>query len=143
MSCISKLFTLVLWNISKLTMNFLKRRKILRSINSLDLVPVRLFSHDESDGKVVIKVPKFTSRWIHSLFPVTKDLFYKIRLDESGSSVWRNINGEMDILGISRKLNSGSGQDEPSRKDFEKRLVKFISLLYDQKYIGFRQLSDS
>ena len=62
-------------------MNFFTRRKILKSTNPKDLIPVRVYGHDEFEGKVIILVPKFESRWIHVLFPNTEKLFFRIKLE--------------------------------------------------------------
>lgn len=120
-------------------MNVFKRRKILRSISAMDLVPVRVVSHKEEDGKVILLVPKFENRIIHRLFPASEQMFFKIRLDDNGTLAWNSINGESSI----EQMLSSILDSEKNNKDIsdaKERLLKFISLLYERKFISFRQL---
>ena len=123
-------------------MLFFKRRRILKSTNSLDLIPIRIYDHDEVDGKLVIKVPKFENKGIHLFFPRTKKLFYRIKLDNTGSLVWKKIDGKRKIQEIT-EIVMQEFQDEKNTKDeFQGRVVKFLSTLYDRRYITFKQLVD-
>jgi hypothetical protein len=124
-------------------MNFLKRRRILKSTNTSDLIPIRVYGHDEIEGKVVILVPKFENKIIHTLFPRTQLLFYRIKLDDLGSSVWKNIRGEKNISGISHVVMDELGEKAQPVEELEARISKFMSLLYDRRYISFRQLLDN
>jgi hypothetical protein len=123
-------------------MNILKRRRILKAVNSLDLIPVRIYGHDEVEGRVVILVPKFESKWIHLFFPRTQMLFYRIKLDESGTSVWNNIDGEKTTLEIAKIALTQFNDSNLTIAEFQERVSKFMSILYDRRYISFRQLLD-
>ena len=92
---------------------------------------------------MIILVPKFESRVIHTLFPRTQMLFYRIKLDDLGSKVWKNIDGEKNINGISRVVVNEMGEKAQPAEEFEERISKFMSLLYDRRYISFRQLLDN
>ena len=120
-------------------MNIFKRRKILKHTNALELVPVKILSHAEEEGRVVIYVPKFESRIIHTLFPVTEKMFFRIKLDENGTKVWNAINGNRSVAKIAAMLFSFDYLAGES-SDAQNRLLKFISLLYEKEYISFRQL---
>jgi hypothetical protein len=124
-------------------MNFLNRRKILKSTNTADLIPVRIYGHDEVDGKVIILVPKFENKLIHTLIPSTQLLFYRIKLDDLGSMVWKNISGEKNISVISQLVIAELGEKAKPVEEFEERISKFMSLLYDRRYISFRQLLEN
>lgn len=124
-------------------MNFLTRRRILKSTDPKDLIPVRTYGHDEVEGKVVILVPKFESKWIHNLFPNTQMLFYRIKLDDLGSKVWKNISGEKNISGISDVVLEELVEKAQPVEELEDRISKFMSLLYDRRYISFKQLLDN
>ena len=121
-------------------MNYFRRRKILKSISAVDLIPVRVHGHDVVDGKVVILVPKFKSRWVHNLFPRTMQLFYRIRLDELGSITWENISGDKTVYEISNNVQNQLSEKEKSIEEAEERIAKFMTLLYDWRYITFRQI---
>ena len=120
-------------------MNIFNRRKILKSTNALDLVPVRAVSHTEEEGKIVLLVPKFTGRLMHNLFPVTEKMFFRIKLDESGSRAWEAIDGERTVAQIAEVIHS-AGVDAVKSDDHQSRLLIFISTLYEREYISFRQI---
>ena len=123
-------------------MLFFKRRRILKSTNSLDLIPIRIYDNDEVDGKVVIKVPKFENKGIHFFFPSTKKLFYRIKLDNTGSLVWRKIDGKRKVHEITEIVIQESQNEKITTDEFQGRVSKFMSTLYDRRYISFKQLMD-
>ena len=123
-------------------MLFFKRRRILKSTNSLDLIPVRIYDNDEVDGKVVINVPKFENKGIHFFFPGTKKLFYRIKLDNTGSLVWRKIDGKRKIHEITENVMRELQDEVITADEFQGRILKFMSTLYDRRYITFKQLVD-
>lgn len=65
---------------------------------------------------------------------------HKIKLDELGSETWKAIDGEKTVKEISEHIQ---GQYEKKFDDLETRVSKFISLLYEQRYITFRQLENA
>ncbi len=121
-------------------MNYFQRRKILKSTSASDLIPIRVHGHDVVDGKVVILVPKFTSAWMHNLFPGTRLLFYKIKLDEPGSATWENISGDKTVAEITTLVQQQLDEKAVSFDEAEGRVEKFMSMLYDWRYITFRQI---
>jgi len=92
---------------------------------------------------VIILVPKFESMWIHVLFPRTERLFYRIKLDELGTVVWKNISGEKNISDISQLVIKELGEEAKTHNGLEERIIKFMSLLYERRYITFRQFFNS
>jgi hypothetical protein len=121
-------------------MNYFQRRKILKATSASDLVPIRVHGHDVVDGKVVILAPKFKSKWVHNLYPRTKQLFYKIKLDELGSLTWENISGDKTVAEITVAVEQQLGEKARSFDEAESRVSKFMSLLYDWRYITFKQI---
>ena len=70
-------------------------------------------------------------KWIIDLFG--KNQFFRIHLDETGTLVWENINGEISIkeLGeIVKKEKSGE-----SFLNAERRVEHFIALMFKNKFI--------
>jgi hypothetical protein len=53
-------------------MNYFQRRKLLKQINSLELVPVAIVPFEESEGTVKLIVPKFSNQILTRMF-VIKD----------------------------------------------------------------------
>lgn len=120
-------------------MNFFQRRKILRSTSLLDLVPVPLVSHEQNEsGKVELLVPKFRNekfaRWF---IPRRRTVHYRIKLDETGSRVWLQLDGVKTFETLLQQLTL------PGETDFEERLGKFFTLMYDNGYITFKQLIET
>lgn len=126
-------------------MNFFKRRKILRSTSFLDLTPVRVNTHETEKGElVVLLVPKFKSTKLRRfMVPGTKSDFFKIRLDELGSNTWLAIDGSKNVRVICDALIDQLGEKIQPHEEVEQRVLKFLSQLYDQRYITFREIQDN
>lgn len=123
-------------------MNIFQRRRILRNINSLDLVPIRRHHHQsEENGLITLIVPKFEKKWTRNFFiSGHRRDHHKIKLDELGSETWKTIDGEKTVKEISDSIRS---QHEEELDDLDNRVSQFISLLYEQRYITFQQLENA
>jgi hypothetical protein len=123
-------------------MHIFKRRKLLKNINSMDLIPVRRHEHQTDDsGKVKLVVPKFEKAWMRRFFISghRKDHF-TISLDEMGSEIWLEIDGKATVKELCDRIRQ---KHENPLDELEERTVKFISVLYEQRYITFRQLLEA
>ena len=121
-------------------MNIFQRRKILKNENGLELIPIRRHKHEmDEDGKVKLVVPKFNKQWMQKFFiaPAGKKTV-NIQLDEMGSAVWLRIDGEKTVEEIAGELVS----NYPDTEEAQDRVLSFISMLYEQRYITFRQLEE-
>lgn len=122
-------------------MNFFARRKILKKTNAFDLVPVRRCEHKlEEDGNVTVMVPKFKNPKVARFMLARKSNFISMHLDAQGSYVWLQIDGMKNILQISEAAQDYFGDT------FEQagvRVNKFMSRLYEERYITFRQLEEA
>ncbi len=123
-------------------MNFFQRRRILKGANYLILTPVRIHAHEIGEnGRVTLIVPKFKNpalrRW---LIPVNKSDHFRIQLDELGSATWLAIDGLSSVSEICSQLQQALGEKiSPA----ESRVTRFLTLLYDQRYITFKELGDN
>ena len=120
--------------------NFFQRRRILKGANYLTLTPVRIHSHEVGEnGKVTLIVPKFKNPLFRQwLIPRGKSDHFRIHLDELGSATWMLIDGESNVAEICSKLMEHMGEKiSPAQT----RVTKFLTLLYDQRYISFRELT--
>jgi hypothetical protein len=122
-----------------MSLNFLGRRKILKHSNYLDLTPYRLFNEEVSeDGFVNVLIPKFTNPIaVKYLTPRLKSPDIKIKLDEIGSAVWMELNGKQKVGIITKKMESKFGE---KISPVNERLTTFLTQLYMQKYISFKEL---
>ena len=122
-----------------MTMNFFQRRRILKGANYLTLTPVRIHAHEVGqDGKVTLFVPKFKNPALRKgLIPRGKSEHFRIHLDELGSATWLLIDGESTVGEICSRLEERSGHTVDAA---ETRVTRFLTLLYDQRYITFREL---
>jgi hypothetical protein len=127
-----------------MSLNFFQRRRILKNANPLDLHPVRLHEHEyNDDGSVYLKVPKFQKRWMRDFFiSGRRKKHFTIYLDELGTAAWLEIDGEKSVRQICDGLKEKLGQKIEPHDEVEDRVAKFLSQLYQQRYITFRELQE-
>ena len=125
-------------------MNFFQRRRFLKKANLLDLTPKRMHEHEtDENGKVVLMVKKFRNERIARFMLGNRPAHFHIRLDDLGSAVWKEIDGENTVAGILERLKL-AWTDAPGKiNELEERLSKYLSLLYDNRYIYFREMEDT
>jgi hypothetical protein len=117
---------------------FNRKKKELSNINYLELTPGRLFEHIiEENGKVSVLIPRFTNfLLVKTLAPMLKSPFVKTKFDEFGSQVWLEIDGKKKVVDISSSLREKFGEKiEP----VEERLTKFLTQLYNYKFVSFNE----
>jgi hypothetical protein len=126
-----------------MAMNFFKRRRFLKKANLLELTPVKLHQHEtEENGQVILLVQKFKNKDIGRFMLGRHSTHFRIRLDEMGSAVWTLIDGITKIADLISKLKD-KWKETPEKTDhLEKRLAAFISQLYDNRYITFKELNE-
>jgi hypothetical protein len=125
-------------------MNFFQRRKILKNTNYLDLTPVRLMKHQPADdGRVDVLLPRLTSRFWREVYRKTpKGEYILIHLDEIGSAIWLMIDGHKKVTEICVELNKTRPGNLQPPEETEIRVTRFLSLLYRERYISFREIID-
>ena len=113
-------------------------------MNYLEMIPVRIAESDRSDKSVesvlMLKIPKFKNISIGKLILFNNHSAYmKIHLDSFGSEVWMLIDGKIDVEQICTKLTGKFGEKvQPA----EERVTKFLTKLYDNRYITYKQLEE-
>ncbi len=120
-------------------LNFFQRRKILKKLNFLDIIPIRIHKHIiNEDGNVELIVPKFSNKKVSNFcVPKSKSENFKVKLDEIGSATWLEIDGKRKVKDICNTLDEKFGD---KIKSVEKRITKFMTQLYEQRYISFVEL---
>ena len=123
-----------------MALSFKERKKILKSINTLDLTPIKLYPEEEGkDELVTVIVPKFKNKIAVKLVsPRLKSDHFKIKLDKFGSAVWLEINGKAKVDQIIKDLKKKFGDEIQEEHE---RTTKFIFQLYTQGFISFKELN--
>ena len=125
-----------------MALNFFQRRKILKNIDFLELIPVRMHEHTiDDEGKVSLIVPKFKNKKLAKFcIPAAKSEIFSIKLDKLGTAAWLQIDGNKNVKDICEDLQKEMDKEiEP----VEERVGKFLSVLYDQRYITFKELTNN
>ena len=125
-------------------MNYFKRRKIFKQANFLDLRPVRVLGYDlRDDGGITLLMPRFKNRINSALFqPPSKGKTIFIKLDRFGGHTWLLIDGKLTVTEICSLLKAQFPEELIPIEETEERVTKFLSLLYQQRYITFREIQD-
>ncbi len=116
----------------------IKEKKVLKNYNVLDLTPVRINEHVLTDaGLVTILIPRYKSGFMNRMLEKQgRDKNFRLDLDELGSAVWLNIDSEKKIRELCDILEDKFGE---KAHPVEQRLVKFISMLYQNELVRFRE----
>ena len=104
---------------------------------SADARPRRLLEWREEDGRCVLLRPRFgTSRPGRWLAGLSGDPYYRIRLDEVGTLVWKACDGRTSLAEIARAMRSTFGERvEPA----DERLARFVRRMLDGRMIGLEE----
>lgn len=119
--------------------NFMKRRRVLKGANLLELTPIKKYEFEiNEDELVTILVPKFTNKFLSdNLMPRLKKPHMRVKLDKFGSALWLIIDGNKTVSAVGESLVQKFGEDI---QPVEERLSKFITVLYEQRFITFNEL---
>jgi len=115
------------------------RKKAAGERNYLEIVPLKQYTHEiEENGQVSVLVPRFTNKYlVKYLSPRLKSPFVKAKLDEFGSQVWLEIDGEKNVQSISENLLRKFGD---RIQPVNERLTKFLTQLYTYSFIKFKEI---
>lgn len=108
----------------------------------MDLIPVRVLDWEvNTQGNVDIYVPRFKNDYVkRAMQTKKKGDFIIIHLDENGSRVWQAIDDQMTVEKLAEKVFHSHPDKFTSPEDTDERVRKFISLLYQERYISFKQI---
>ncbi len=119
---------------------FFERRRVFKNANFLKLTPLRQEQHEtDNQGAVVVLIPKFRG-WLSArlLQPLVRQPYIKLSLDELGSATWLLCNGNNTVEDICSKLKVRFGDQIHPAED---RVTTFLSRLYKDKIITFREIT--
>lgn len=123
-----------------MALSFKERKKILKSANTLELTPIKMYSDEKNEEELItVIVPKFKNKLaVKFISPKLKSDHFKIKLDKFGSAVWLQINGSARVEKIIKNVKDKFGDDLLQE---EERITKFIFQLYTQGFISFKELN--
>lgn len=123
-----------------MALSFKERKKILKSVNTLDLTPIKLYTEEkDKDELVTVNVPKFKNKIaVKFISPKLKSDHFSIKFDKFGSAVWLMMNGKVKVEQIIKNLKKKFGNDIQQE---EERTAKFIFQLYEQGFISFKEIN--
>ena len=126
-----------------MSLNFFERRKVLKGIKSLDLTPVRQMEFEtKDDGKVDILMPRFRNVMLkRALHSKRKEEFIRIHLDNMGSVIWTLIDGNSNVHELCTRLQATHPEKLNPPEETEDRVVKFLALLYQERYLTFLEIT--
>lgn len=118
-------------------MGFCKKRR--KDINFLVLTPTRNYEHRKKEnGLIDVLVPRFTSKFAKKFFLKNlKSPYFRANLDEFGSYLWENIDGNRDVSTLIEIMKERFGSSiEPATE----RTLLFFYQLYKAGFINFLEL---
>ena len=93
------------------------------------------------DGRIDILLPRFNRRFWREVYRNSKKGEYiHIHLDEIGSAIWLLIDGQKKVIKICDELNEMKAEKLQHTEETEKRVTQFLSMLYQERYISFREI---
>lgn len=103
------------------------------------MVPYRLVENfTETDNRLTLHVPKFKNRILTRLVASgRKSPTINVKLDETGTLVWKQINGKSTVQEICDALRTNEGGNELSA--LEERTAQYIQMLYKHRIIKFKE----
>ena len=117
------------------------KKKIRKERNLLDLIPEKLCESEvNEEGRVTILAPRFKSKLGKKIFePIVKNKYVRIHLDEIGTFVWNEIDGQKDVFELSKLLKNEFGEKvEPVYE----RIGKFIAIMKVNGFIKLKEKGD-
>jgi len=107
------------------------------SVNLLDLIPIKIMkSQENDDGTITIFKPKFRNKFmVKYIMPKLKSPDFKVKLDEFGSFVWKQIDGARTVEEIGFELKDSFKENiEPVYE----RLSVYFQTLLRYKFIEYK-----
>ncbi|MBP9122936.1 MAG: PqqD family protein [Ignavibacteriaceae bacterium] len=115
-------------------------RKKLKGIDALELTSVKIQEVQTGEnGIMTVLIPRFKWSVVHNYMVKNgRDPNFRLDLDEIGSEVWVSIDGKRKVKEVGEKVKEKLGD----RIEPRERLVKFVSMMYHNKIITFKELEN-
>ncbi len=121
-----------------MALNFFQRRRILKKLNYLDATPIRNCEFETNEtGIVTLVIPKFKNKKFNDFMLGPRKRYFRLTLEELGSAVWLQIDGRTKVSDICTKVYEICGE---KIMPAEERVTKFLTTLYESRYITFAEI---
>ena len=112
----------------------MKKKQVI-STNYLEKIPSRhpdIAWSEDGEGKVTLEIQNkgFYNRVAQKLFKKPKVSY--VHLDENGSFIWKQTDGESDLIAIGKKVDEHFGE---AAHPLYERLAKFFQILDSYHFI--------
>lgn len=109
-----------------------------KSVNLMDMIPVRIVKWEtNTHGHVHLLKPKFKWPWLKKhLLPRMKRPNYRIKLDDKGSFIWLQCDGQTTVREMAKKHKEKFGEDVEPLLD---RLALFLQSLEKNQFITYKK----
>lgn len=104
----------------------------------MDMVPVRSVNWEtNAHGQVILLKPKFKWDWLKKhLLPRMRRPNYRIKLDNKGSFIWSQCDGQTTVREMAKKHKEKFGEDVEPLLD---RLALFLQSLEKNQFITYKK----
>ena len=93
------------------------------------------------DGRIDILLPRFKNSVLNQVSKNSKKGEYiYIHLDKIGSLIWNSVDGNRNVHSICNEMNEKYPDILNPSAETEKRVTEFLSRLYQERYISFREI---
>lgn len=99
-------------------------------------IPVKNCKYTESqDGNFTLQSPKSDNAVLQKIITfISKSPYFKFKLDDQGSFIWKNCDGKKSVNEICNLLEKEFGD---AVKPTENRTIQFLKSLYQHQLIKF------
>ena len=116
--------------------------KPLTKDNYLSQIPLKKeLDYTEADGKITLMLPRFKNeKFIQWFIPKRKPSHVKFHLDETGSEVWRSIDGTKPVEFICQEVKNHLENMGKPVNQIEERVTSFLTILSRNGFICFNEV---
>ncbi len=106
------------------------------------MIPMRTMKYEtKEDGHVNILLPRFKSNLLANIMEsFNRKKIIHIKLDEFGAATWLMIDGKRSVSTLIEELEKDFPDKLKPVEETEERVNKFLTILYQQRFISFRQI---
>jgi len=110
------------------------RGKQVRLRDTIPTCRSTILTETGDDGFLVLSYPRFPYKWMNIFLPKYISPYIHVPLEEYGSWVWSQINGQRTV----EEIACNAATLHPKEEDMKNRTIMFIHQLYLDKFITLK-----